>query len=241
MTAGRGISHSEVSTDETTELHGVQLWVALPAAYRDTEPAFAHYAPPVRPRRGLGRPGVPRLDAGQRPRRSRPSAPLVGAEMILDGGTPLTPDTQPDFEYGVLVDFGLVRVNGEEVKQNQLAYVAPGEPLEIEAADLSHLLVIGGRPLGEEIVMWWNFVGRDHDEIVSAREDWMAQITDNNGTVPDTSEIYDGRFGIVDRRPPAPRSPPPPSPTPSSSPAADPASFRRRQMLDVDPAPAVPF
>jgi hypothetical protein len=106
----------------------------------------------------------------------------------------------------VLVDFGLVRVNGEEVKQHQLAYVAPGEGLEIEAADLSHVLVIGGRPLGEEIVMWWNFVGRDHDEIVQARADWMAQITDNNGTITDSSEIYDGRFGIVtgDHLPPIP-------------------------------------
>ena len=57
-------------------------------------------------------------------------SPLVGAEMILDGGTRLTPEIQPNFEYGVLVDFGLVRVNGEEVKQHQLAYVAPGERLE---------------------------------------------------------------------------------------------------------------
>jgi len=45
--------------------------------------------------------------------------------------------------------------------------------------------------------MWWNFVGRDHDEIVRAREDWMAQVTDNNGPILDSSEIYDGRFGIV--------------------------------------------
>ena len=54
--------------------------------------------------------------------------------------------------------------------------------------------------------MWWNFVGRDHDEIVSAREDWMAQITDNSGTIQDTSESFDGRFGIVvdDHLPPVP-------------------------------------
>ena len=62
MTAGRGISHSEVSTDEATVLHGVQLWVALPAAYRDTEPAFTHYVPPVVARGGVGRAGLPRLD-----------------------------------------------------------------------------------------------------------------------------------------------------------------------------------
>jgi redox-sensitive bicupin YhaK (pirin superfamily) len=205
MTSGRGISHSEVSTDETTELHGVQLWVALPSAYRDIEPAFAHYAPPVVHGSGWDA----QVFLGSMLGSESPVAaysPLLGAEMILDGGTRLAPDTQASFEYGVLVDFGLVRVNGEEVKQHQLAYVAPGEGLELEAADLSHVLVIGGPPFGEEIVMWWNFVGRDHDEVVQARADWMAQITDRNGTIQDSSEVYDGRFGIVtgDHLPPTP-------------------------------------
>jgi quercetin 2,3-dioxygenase len=205
MTAGRGISHSEVSTDEATVLHGVQLWVALPADYRDTEPGLAHYAPPV-----VHGPGWDaQVFLGSMLDSESPVqtfSPLVGAEMILDGGTRLAPDKQDDFEYGVLVDFGLVRVNGEEVKPNQLAYVAPGEPLDIEAADLSHLLMIGGRPLDEEIVMWWNFVGRDHHEVAQARADWMAQITDNSGTIEDSSEVFDGRFGIVpgDHLPPIP-------------------------------------
>jgi redox-sensitive bicupin YhaK (pirin superfamily) len=205
MTAGRGISHSEVSADETTELHGVQLWVALPAAYRDTEPAFRHYAPPVvHGQRWDAQVFLGSMFGSESPVET--FSPLVGAELILDGGARLVPETQDGFEYGVLVDFGLVRVNGEEVRQHQLAYVAPGEPVEIEAADLSHLLLIGGQPLGEEIVMWWNFVGGDHDEVVRAREDWMSQITDNNGTLQDSSEIYDGRFGIVigDHLPPIP-------------------------------------
>jgi redox-sensitive bicupin YhaK (pirin superfamily) len=205
MTAGRGISHSEVSTDETTVLHGVQLWVALPAAYRDSEPTFAHYAPPVV--KGEGWDALVFL--GSLLGSTSPVetySPLVGAELILDPGTRLTPGTDPNFEHGVLVDFGLVRLNGEEVKQNQLAYIPPGEPLELEASDLSHVLLIGGRPLGEEIVMWWNFVGRDHEEVVQAREDWMAQISDNNGVIQDSSQIYDGRFGIVegDTQPPVP-------------------------------------
>ena len=53
--------------------------------------------------------------------------------------------------------------------------------------------------------MWWNFVGRDHDEIVEARADWMAQITDNTGPIADSAEAYDGRFGVVeDHLPPIP-------------------------------------
>jgi redox-sensitive bicupin YhaK (pirin superfamily) len=205
MTAGRGISHSEVSTDEATVLHGVQLWVALPGAYRDAEPAFRHYVPPV-----VHGPGwdaqvfLGSLLGSESPVET--FSPLVGAELILDGGTTLSPDVSPIFEYGVLVDFGTIHVNDVEVTQNQLAYIAPGEPLEIVADDLAHLLLIGGRPLGEEIVMWWNFVGRDHAEIADARADWMAQISDNTGLLQDSSEIYDGRFGIVggDHLPPVP-------------------------------------
>jgi redox-sensitive bicupin YhaK (pirin superfamily) len=144
MTAGRGISHSEVSTDDATVLHGVQLWVALPGAYRDVPPAFAHYAPPVVHGEGWDA----QVFLGSLFGSTSPVdtySPLVGAEVILDGGTKLSPETSEIFEYGVLVDFGTLHVNGVEVTQNHLAYVAPGEPLELEADDLTHLLLLGGR------------------------------------------------------------------------------------------------
>lgn len=204
MTAGRGISHSEISTDDTTVLHGVQLWLALPAVHRGTEPAFAHYAPPVVHGEGwdalvfLGS-----LLGSVSPVETFTA--LVGAELILDGGVRLAPTSEVDFEHGLLVDFGTVRVNGVEVTEHQLAYLAPGEPLELEAVDTAHVLLLGGRPLGEEIVMWWNFVGGDHEEIAGARADWMAQITDNTGVIDDSAEVYDGRFGIVGHHlPPVP-------------------------------------
>jgi redox-sensitive bicupin YhaK (pirin superfamily) len=45
MTSGRGIAHSEESPAVCPGLlHGVQLWIALPAAYQFTEPDFAHHA-----------------------------------------------------------------------------------------------------------------------------------------------------------------------------------------------------
>jgi hypothetical protein len=49
------------------------------------------------------------------------------------------------------------------------------------------VLLIGGAPFGEPIVMWWNFVGRTHEEVVTYREAWQAQLA--NG-------YEDGRFGI---------------------------------------------
>ena len=145
-------------------------------------------------------------------------SPLLGAEVIVDGGTTITPVTDETFEYGVLVDFGTVHVNGVEVTRNQLAYVAPGEPLAIQADDLAHLLLLGGPPFGEEIVMWWNFVGRDHSEIVEARADWMAQVTDNNGDPP--GQPGDLRRPVRHRRgrpPPADPRPGPPQRPPQAS------------------------
>ena len=129
MTAGSGISHSEVSTDEATVLHGVQLWVALPDGHRDTEPAFTHYVPPVVHGHGWDA----QVFLGSMFDSTSPVetfSPLIGAELIVDDGTAISPVTdETPFEYGVLVDFGSVHVNGVEVTRNQLAYVAPGERL----------------------------------------------------------------------------------------------------------------
>ena len=201
MTAGHGISHSEVSTDGTEVLHGVQLWVALPDASRDVDPGFAHHAP--EPVSGDG--WVARVFLGSLLGDTSPvetHTPLLGVELLLDAGTVLDLDVDAAFEHGVLVDTGVVEVCGQEATSGDLAYVAPGRTgLRLSAgAAAARVLVLGGTPFGESIVMWWNFVGRTHDEIVGFREEWQQRIA--SGT--------DGRFGIVDH--PLPPIPAPPMP-----------------------------
>ncbi|MFZ2504042.1 MAG: pirin family protein, partial [Nocardioides sp.] len=98
MTAGRGISHSEVSVPGEV-LHGVQLWIALPAATRNTAPGFAHYAPPEIA--GAGWRG--RVFLGETLGVSSPVAThtrLVGAEITLDADAVLGLDETAGFEYG---------------------------------------------------------------------------------------------------------------------------------------------
>ena len=67
------------------------------------------------------------------------------------------------------------------------------------------MLLLGGEPFGESIVMWWNFVGRTHEEIVAFREEWQAQITATAGRRTARTSS-DGRFGVVagDHLPPIP-------------------------------------
>lgn len=199
MTGGRGISHSEVSTPDTTTLHGVQLWVALPDAARDVEPGFEHHAPAaVRGPGWQARVFLGTAFGSTSPVRTH--TPLLGAELMLARGRRLVVDVDAEFEHGILLDVGLLRINGAEVKPSELAYLAPGRnTIEIAADDEARLLLLGGPPFGEEIVMWWNFLGRSHEEIVGFRAEWQAQITGGGALVAEGRQVDEGRFGVVDQ------------------------------------------
>ncbi|MGV0737349.1 pirin family protein [Mycobacterium syngnathidarum] len=176
MTAGAGICHSEVSTPETTLLHGVQLWVALPDSARDTGRDFAHYAPPPR----TVDDATIRVFLGELADSASPVhsfTPLLGAQLDLDPGAVLTLDVDPAFEHGVLSDQGEIEVCGTTLAVADLGYQAPGRAqlqLTNRGDGPARAILLGGPPFSEELVMWWNFVGRSHDDIVTYRELWQA-------------------------------------------------------------------
>ncbi|MEV5545831.1 pirin family protein [Streptomyces sp. NPDC052309] len=174
MTGGHGISHSEVSTPGTTTLHGVQLWVALPDAHRHAPRDFQHHAPaPVRTDGAEIRVFLGSLAGDTSPVRT--FTPLLGAEIVLDPGASLTLTVDPAFEHGLLVDRGDVRLAGTLLHPAELGYAPPGAQtltLLNESDGPARTVLLGGPPFEEEIIMWWNFICRSHDEVVQAREDW---------------------------------------------------------------------
>jgi quercetin 2,3-dioxygenase len=175
MTAGAGICHSEVSVAGSPILHGVQLWVALPDADRDTGRDFAHHVPPVRQRGGV----TLRVFLGELDGQSSPVhtfTPLLGAQLDLAAGAEVVLDVDAAFEHGVLVDRGSVTACGAHLAVADLAYQGTGHTaLQVtnRGDEPARVLVLGGPPFGEELVMWWNFVGRSHDEIVAFRQQWQ--------------------------------------------------------------------
>ncbi|WP_396897713.1 pirin family protein [Mycolicibacterium sp.] len=176
MTAGAGICHSEVSTPATSILHGVQLWVALPDAARDTGRDFAHFVPTPRTIGGA----TLRVFLGDLADCRSPVhtfTPLLGAQLDLDPGSALTLDVDPAFEHGVLLDQGAIEVGGTAIDIADLAYQGPGRS-ELNIVNRgdgpARAILLGGPPFGEQLVMWWNFVGRSHEDIVAYRELWQA-------------------------------------------------------------------
>lgn len=186
MTAGSGIQHSEVSTAATERLHGVQLWVALPDASRGTAPFFEHANPaPVTIQDAVLRVFVGALDGGDSPVTA--FTPLLGAQVDLPAGGSVVLPADPGFEYGLLVDAGSPRFGGADIPTDHLGYLPPGQSeLRIDAGDEPvRAVLLGGEPLGEPIVMWWNFVGRSHEEVVAFRERWQTDvIADGDPTGP---------------------------------------------------------
>ncbi|MGW4853956.1 pirin family protein [Streptomyces sp. NPDC004288] len=184
MTGGHGISHTEVSTARTTVLHGVQLWVALPEEHRNTARDFQHHAPAtVRVDGADVRVFLGSLAGSTSPVRT--FTPLLGAELLIDAGATVTLPVDPAFEHGLLVDEGEVLLAGTPLRPAELGY-APTGAVTLTVTNTSgapaRAVLLGGTPFEEEIVMWWNFIGRSHEDIAEAREAW-EQASDRFGEV----------------------------------------------------------
>jgi redox-sensitive bicupin YhaK (pirin superfamily) len=193
MTAGHGICHAEVSPEEAPELlHGVQLWVCLPDSDRDSAgPAFTHLSDlPTYTEDGVTLRVLVGSLAGERS--TAPTyTPIVGVELSLDPGAEATLPLEIGFEYGVLVAQGSAEVEGVLLERNAMSYLGRGRReltfRAVRDGEPAVLMLLGGEPFEEEIVMWWNFIGRSHEEIVEQREAW-------NG---DGIAHEPARFGVV--------------------------------------------
>lgn len=174
MTAGRGISHAESSPEpRPPRVHAAQLWIALPDDKRDIAPAFINYPELPSVTRDHWRATVLVGEALGVTAPTQVYTPLVAIDFVATGAADIQLTLRPDFEYGVLVLQDEATIEGETLDENSLLYLGSGrDTLHLQAAKGSQLLLIGGTPFGEDILLWWNFVARRQDEIAAATEDW---------------------------------------------------------------------
>ncbi|MFJ5234849.1 pirin family protein [Kitasatospora sp. NPDC088391] len=203
MTSGRAISHSEESPREHARLlHGAQLWVALPDAHRHTGPAFEHHTElPVVGADGLAaRLILGTLDGAASPGTAYTA--LTGADLTLREGAAHRLPVEEGFEYAVLAMTGSVEVDGVTVEPGSLLYLGCGRrELPLRARTDASVLLLGGEPFEERLVMWWNFVGRSAEEIARARTEWME------GSLFGEVHGYDGVRLAAPELPPVPLKP----------------------------------
>ena len=96
-----------------------------------------------------------------------------GEGLAADGAAHLQVPLQPDFEYAVLVLTGAANVEGEVLAPDTLLYLGTGrQQLKLECSAACRLILIGGEPFDEEILLWWNFVARHPEEMAEATNAW---------------------------------------------------------------------
>jgi redox-sensitive bicupin YhaK (pirin superfamily) len=158
MTSGRAIAHAERTPDDNTgRLNGVQLWTALPGRDRHRPPSFQHLAEVPRLERAGG---IVHVFSGALAGAASPAehfSNLVGADLQIHPRDELTLPLEPTHEHALLVLSGSCTLNGQHLEEK--------------------VLLIGGVPFPETILMWWNFVARTPEEIREARNDWEAHRT----------------------------------------------------------------
>jgi quercetin 2,3-dioxygenase len=176
MTAGHGISHAEESpADAAGRFHLAQLWIALPKHEYARKPSFHHYPKlPILKRGGFRVTVAAGSFEGERAP-AEVFTPLVGLDVSAAGPADTSLALDPAFEHGILPLSGAMSVDGEALAPDTLLYLPPGrDRVAVAAARAARLLLIGGKPFGEEIQLWWNFVGRSVEEFGTALDDWLA-------------------------------------------------------------------
>lgn len=202
MTAGNGISHSEYSIgDGPVPLDALQFWVVLPDGARQGAAGFERHVdlPQVALAATEGADAAATVVLGEFAGTTSPATvhtPIVGAEIVIPAGSRVRLPLTADWENAVMLVEGDAIVSTHELALNDMLYLGDSrDAVEVSSERGALLFLIGGEPFDDEIVMWWNFAGRTHEEIVEARVEW---------------EAASDRFGIVeghDVRIPAPPLP----------------------------------
>jgi redox-sensitive bicupin YhaK (pirin superfamily) len=186
MTAGRGVAHAEEPTGHYRgRMPGVQLWVAQPDATRRGDADFAHLA--ELPRTVVD--GVEAtvlvgtFDSVTSP--ARQDTPLIGVDLQLSAGECELP-LDPAYEHALVVLRGSLQVEGRPVERTRTAYLGVGRTtVGLASPEGAQVLLLGGEPFGEELLMWWNFVGRSREEVSEASREW-TEGDDRFGRVAST-------------------------------------------------------
>ncbi|MCL6241587.1 MULTISPECIES: pirin family protein [Acinetobacter] len=188
MTAGYGISHTEVAPESETQMHAAQLWIALPDDKINMAPQFDHYPElPVVTQDGIELTVL----VGEFLQTKSPvkvHSELLGVDLRSSESQSTVLPLNPKFEYGFMALEGTATINGHELNEDNMVVLEPGlTQVKIDLHAGGRVLLLGGEPFESPILLWWNFVGRTQEELNIAREQWINQ-DERFGSIPD----YDG-------------------------------------------------
>lgn len=179
MTSGSGAVHTERTPSDwrnETEhnVHGFQIWVALPTEKEQMDAEFHHIPQedlPVWNQDGL----QIKLVAGKAFGKESPvpvHSPLFMMKIEALEDTQLNFEGQLNGEVGITIVEGEVEACGETIGKGKMLVSNENNGCSFGVKKGSMLLIFGGEPFPEKRHIWWNFVASEEATIEEAKERW---------------------------------------------------------------------
>ena len=181
MTAGKGIAHSERSekNPESDLLEGIQTWIALPKEKEDIDPSFQHISKidiPIHKEQGI----TLSLLGGSFMHLTSPAnvhSPLIYADIqVEENASEVSWPLEANQEAGIYVSKGKIQINGEIIDEGKMFVFPLGSQINFKPLEKSRLMLLGGEPLPEKRILWWNFVSTSQEKIDSAKDLWAKDL-----------------------------------------------------------------
>lgn len=177
MTAGRGISHSERSPEESKKnphrLHLMQFWIALPLVHEDDEPSFSHHPQSSIPKFKVGDADVT-LIAGKAFDKKSPVAvysDLFFMDVRLEAGQEFKFDPANQ-ELALYILQGTLQMGDKTIAPDDFVVLQQGSALHVTTKENTRFIVLGGEPLPEQRHIYWNYVSSSLEKIEIAKQQW---------------------------------------------------------------------
>lgn len=179
MTAGKGIVHSERTSEENRNngqnLFGIQTWVAMPKKHEEIDPCFEHqsaHALPVLEDNGAQvRVIIGNMYGQKSPVKTYSDMFYATVDLLLGAVVPLDAEHE---ERGIYVVSGEIEISGDKFGAGQLLVFKPGDRLSVCGVSHARLMLLGGEPMDGPRYIWWNFVSSSKERIEQAKEDWRC-------------------------------------------------------------------
>lgn len=181
MTAGRGVVHSERTPNylrqSSKNLHGLQIWVALPKELEETTPSFTHITADEIPQWQQNGVNI-KLIAGEAFGHKSPvpvHSKLYFIEIKSKSAQKLNIGNDLFGESALYILEGNIRSEGNTYQPRQIMITKDSKLCEFELGENSTVYIFGGDPFPEERFINWNFVSSSKERIQQAKEDWINQ------------------------------------------------------------------
>lgn len=193
MTAGRGIAHSERTHPEmglNQNLHGIQIWVALPKDKEELEPSFHHIPKSDVPKIQLGKHKGTVIAGSYAGHRSPVPihSELVYLDIEIADDSKCQLDIPTNFESAIYVAMGSISVAGKFYRDGEMLVWDDVETIEFSSGDKARVLLLAGKAFPEKRHVWWNFVSSSKERIEQAKQDWLdgkfGKVVDESEYIP---------------------------------------------------------